>query len=98
MDMAIADPNHPNLRVGNALAQLVACFELIGIDHKLCTFDVNCCELALIIGLQLGADILLVNGVPTSSELFFAVPTLSGCHEIASSHVMRMPTVPLYPN
>ena len=30
--MAKADAHHPYLRVGNAFAQLVACFELIGID------------------------------------------------------------------
>ena len=81
MDMAIADPHHPNLCVGNALAEHAACFEFIGIDRKLSAFDVDRCKPALIIGLQLGANILLVNGVPTSSELFFAVPALGGCHE-----------------
>src|ERR1019366_4750710 len=94
MNVAKANSHHPDLGVGNALAQFVACFQLIGIEGKLATFDVNRCKLALVIRLKLGADILLVNGVPTSSELFFAVPALGGCHDPPSLIPARSQSLP----
>jgi hypothetical protein len=56
MNSARADPHHPNLRIGNALAQLIACLELIGINLVHSAFNVDRGKLAIVVGFELRAD------------------------------------------
>src|SRR6266404_5591709 len=75
-----ADPHHPNLSLGNAGAQPVACRQLIHINLVHSSFDVDGCKLSLVVGLELAADLVLVNGVATLGELFFVVAALGRGH------------------
>src|SRR5438067_2002085 len=85
MDRAMADPHHPNLGLGNAGAQPVACLQLIAVHLVHSAFDVDGCKLTLVVGLALGSDGILVNGVATPRELFFAVAALDRAHNLSSS-------------
>src|SRR2546428_12445539 len=58
MDGAIANPHHPNLRLGNAGARPFAFPQLIGINLVNSAFNVDSCKLAPIVGLELGTFIL----------------------------------------
>ena len=59
MNIARADTHHPNLRIGNASTQPVACLQLIHINLVHSAVDVDRCKLAFVVGLELGADIIL---------------------------------------
>src|SRR5437870_1890472 len=83
MDRARADSHHPNLRLGNAFAQLVACLQLIGINRELTTFDIDSCKFTLVAGLELGADFFLVNDVATPGEFLFAMASFNRIHDFA---------------
>src|SRR5258708_22741552 len=68
-----ADPHHPNLSLGDASAQVIACLQLIRIHLVGTTLDIDGYELTLVVGLELGTDVILVNCVATMREFFFAV-------------------------
>src|SRR5438034_499415 len=94
MHVPVADPNHPNLRVRNALSQFVASLEFIGINGELSALDVDGSELAHVVGVELGPDLFEVNGVAAPGELVFAVPRSRGSHILTPSlqvAIRRMP-------
>jgi hypothetical protein len=80
MDRAMADPHHPNLRFGNACPQLVARLQLIDINLVSSTLNVYGRKLAVVVGFELGANIILVNGVAAPSEFVFAVAAFGSGH------------------
>src|SRR5439155_10992015 len=82
MDSAITDSHHPDLGAGNPFEQFVARFQLIGINGELSSLDVDGEKLAFVAGLELRADIVLVNGITTAGELFLAVTALCGGHKL----------------
>jgi hypothetical protein len=80
MNGAMADAHHPNLRLGNAGAQPVACPHLIAVKLECFAFDVDDRKLAFVGGLEPRADIILVNGVAMPRKLFFALAAFDRAH------------------
>src|SRR5262245_16679200 len=102
MHSTMADAHHPNLGLGNAGAELVSRLQLIAVKLERSRFDVDHRELILVGGLELGADLVLVDGVPTPRELFFAIAAFDRAHyqppllgngvrEICARRPLRMP-------
>src|SRR5262245_22680585 len=80
MDSSITHAHHPDLRVRNALAKLLASAQLVGIDRILSAFDVDGNKLAPIRGLEFRLHLLLVNGAAAPGEFLLTVATLRGSH------------------
>jgi hypothetical protein len=87
---SIADPDKPDLSVRVAGKKTIRSRERVfGYLERAC-FDINGDNLALIAFLDLGTDLSLVNLIPTSSELFFAVPRLTYTHGFAPMASQRL--------
>ncbi len=72
MDIGKTDPNHPNLSVGNPRVQFVYRPHLAPGKLIRARFNVDGEELALIVRLEMEAD-LLVKSIATPGEFFFTV-------------------------
>src|SRR5262249_48005740 len=81
MHVARADPNQPDLSARNASTQLVTRLQLILIDLIRAALDVDGCELAVVLGRQVWADLHFINLIATAGKLFFAVAAFGRCHE-----------------
>src|ERR1039457_3741753 len=82
MQVARADPDEPDLSLGNAGAQLVACRQFVDINLIGPAFDIDGRKLALVLGLELGQDVILVDRVATPGELIFAVAAFGSGHQL----------------
>src|SRR5437879_10937711 len=80
MDVARAHPHHPNLRLGKASAQPVACLQLIRVDYVHPAVDVDGGKFALVVNREVGTDFVLINGVAAPGKLFLAVTALGRGH------------------
>src|SRR5260370_24504391 len=76
-----ANPHYPNLRLRNAEPQSVARLKFVHVHLVGTAIDVNGYEFALVVRLELGTDIVLVNRVATMREFFFAVMSLCRSHD-----------------
>src|SRR5438309_546206 len=81
MDISRADSHHPNLRLGKARSQPLACPQFIFVDLVRARNNVDGNELALVFSFQVRADIVIVDGVTTPGELFFTVAAYRRGHE-----------------
>src|SRR5262249_37821214 len=89
MDIRRTDPHHPNLSIGNALAQLVTRLQLIGIDDELSRFNVNGGKLVFVGRLELRPNFFLVDAVATPGELLFAVAAFGASHGLTPGGLWR---------
>ncbi|MGH7127389.1 MAG: hypothetical protein ACREIV_02385 [Planctomycetaceae bacterium] len=67
--MSRADPDQPNLGVGNASAQLVARLQFIRIKLVRTALDVDAGEPAFVFGRQVRTDLRFVNLIATAGEV-----------------------------
>src|SRR5438132_8963319 len=81
MDRARADAHNPNLRVGKTTSQALTRLQFICINLVNASLDVDGDKLTVVLGLEMREDIVLVNGVAATGELFFAIPALGRGHK-----------------
>src|SRR5262245_47735083 len=80
MKVARADPHKPDLSVGGASPQFVTGLQFIRLYLVRSALDVDGHKLVLVLGLEVGTDIVLVNGIAPLREFFFAVASFGGAH------------------
>src|SRR5262249_4598132 len=88
MDSTVADAHHPDLGARNPLEQLVARFQLIGIEGELPRLNVDGGKLAFVGRLELGTDCFFVDGVATTNEFLFAIAALDRAHTFSPGSIL----------
>src|SRR5260370_39984476 len=102
MQVTRADPDQPDLSLGNASVQLVTSRQFIHSNFVPPALDVDGCKFAFVFVLEMGANIAFVNGVAATGKFFFAVAAFGRTHdhppgERNSVRLMTAPHAPTPP-